>query len=150
MWKEKLNEIVQEKQLYGEKTNNGASKDETKSFNKKVKKELGGFLPKAYMDILEIVNGIEFNGIILYGIDENEMGEVPNQPIHGLLKYNKIWYENEWQRKYIFLGEGNISWYVYDKHRNKYFELDNPSGSESKEFTHFEDMFENLLSDASL
>ena len=37
-----------------------------------------------------------------------------NQSINGMIENNKIWYENEWQKKYLFLGESDISWYVYD------------------------------------
>lgn len=51
-------------------------------------------------------------------------------------------------KKYIFIGESNISWYVYDLVENKYFELDNPSGRENAQFSSLECMIENLLSDA--
>lgn len=68
--------------------------------------------------------------------------------INGLIEYNKIWYENEWQKKYIFIGESNISWYVYDFAECKYVELDNPSGRENEVFSSLEYMVEKILSDA--
>lgn len=48
----------------------------------------------------------------------------------------------------MFLGESDISWYVYDISTEKYYELDNPSGSVMEEFNSFEYMFERMLSDA--
>lgn len=148
MWKEKLKEIIQERAIYGEKVNNGALEKEINALNKKVSEELNINLPNEYIKVLEIINGIEFNGFILYGIDEELLEKLPNQRINGLLKFNKIWYNNEWQQQYIFLGESNISWYVYDCLTKKYYELDNPSGTVCEEFSDCESMINKLLNDA--
>lgn len=148
MWKDKLQEIIQEKKIYGEKVNIGATEEEIGMFFEKVKAELNVDLPNDYANILELVNGLEFNGFILYGIDQILLSKQPNQSINGLIEYNKIWYENEWQKKYIFIGESNISWYVYDFAECKYAELDNPSGRENEVFSSLEDMVEKILSDA--
>ena len=148
MWKDKLQEIVQEKKIYGEKVNIGATEEEIEIFFKEAKAELNVDLPDDYAKILGLVNGLEFNGFILYGIDQHLFSKQPNQSINGLIEYNKIWYENEWQKKYIFIGESNISWYVYDLVECQYLELDNPSGRENGVFSSLECMVEKLLSDA--
>ena len=148
MWKDKLQEIIQEKKIYGEKVNIGATEEEIEIFFKEAKAELNVDLPNDYANILELVNGLEFNGFILYGIDESLLNKQPNQSINGLIEYNKIWYENEWQKKYVFIGESNISWYVYDCAECKYVELDNPSGRENEVFSSLEYMVEKILSDA--
>lgn len=148
MRKDKLQEIIQEKNLYGEKVNIGATESEIELFLTETKTELNVDLPIDYVKILEYVNGLEFNGFILYGIDKDLLSMQPNQSINGLIEYNKIWYENEWQKKYIFIGESNISWYVYDMVECRYLELDNPSGRENEVFSSLECMVEKLLSDA--
>ena len=148
MWKERLEEIRQEEKRYGADINGGISEEEAQEFIKAVKDELGIVLPEEYLKILRIVNGIEFNGFILYGVDEPLLKESPNQHINGLIDCNKVWYENEWQKQYLFLGEGSISWYVYDLKTKKYCELDNPSGELSEEFDDFERMLDKMLEDA--
>ena len=148
MWKDKLQEIIQEKKIYGEKVNIGATEEEIEIFFKEAKAELPVDFPNDYANILELVNGLEFNGFILYGIDQILLSKQPNQRIYGLIEYNKIWYENEWQKKYVFIGESNISWYVYDFTECKYVELDNPSGRENEVFSSLEYMVEKILSDA--
>ena len=112
------------------------------------KEKLGVERPKEYLDILSKVNGIEFNGFILYGVDEYLLEHEINQSIYGLVDLNKIWYENEEQKKYLFLGESNISWYVYEYKNKIFIELDNPSGRESNKFNSFYEMFNKLLVDA--
>lgn len=107
-------------------------------------------LPTEYGDFLKKVNGLEFNGFILYGIDDVFLEKKTNQHINGLISFNQIWYENEDQKKYLFLGESNISWYVYDTNNERYIELDNPSGREMVVFKELDKMLEKILSDSLL
>ena len=55
MWKDKLQEIIQEKKIYGEKVNIGATEEEIGMFFKEVKAELNVDLPNDYANILELV-----------------------------------------------------------------------------------------------
>lgn len=150
MWKESLERIIQEGKKYGEEINNGISEEEIELFIKNVEKELNLTLPDDYIEILRAVNGIEFNGMILYGVDEPILKEIPKQHVNGLIDSNKVWYENKWQKQYLFLGEDSISWYVYDLKTKKYYELDNPSGEISAEFEDFEQMVDKMFEDSLL
>ncbi len=150
MWNIKVAEIVEEKILYGVEVNAGASEMELAKLKKHVRSDLEKDLPNEYISILKIMNGLEFNGFILYGIDEEFLEEIPKQPINGLISFNKDWYENEDQKKYLFLGESNSSWYVYDTKKKQYIELDNPSGQEMSKYNNFYKMLENMLSDSLL
>ena len=94
------------------------------------------------------MNGIEFNGFILYGIDSTILDNEPKQSINGFIDNNKVWHENEWQRKYIFFGDSNTSWYTYDLSTNKYYELDKPSGEIVDEFDAIDLLVDKLLGDA--
>lgn len=148
MWKESLEEIIQEEKRYGQEINQGISEEEAALFAKAVEDNLNITLPKDYIKVLREVNGIEFNGIILYGVDEPILKEVPDRHVNGLIDCNKVWYENEWQKQYLFLGESSISWYVYDLKTQKYYELDNPSGEIGEEFISFEQMLDKMFEDA--
>lgn len=148
MWKIKLEELIQQKRLFGENVNIGATEQKIHLFIKTVKDELNIDLPNEYIEVLRIINGMEFNGFILYGIDQRLLDEQQNEKIYGLIEYNKLWYENEWNKQYIFLGESDISWYVYDLTAYKFCELDNPSGTEMEKFNNLDHMVEKLLIDA--
>ena len=87
---------------------------------------------------------------LFYTVQMKYYQKKPNQHINGLISINQIWYENEDQKKYLFLGESNISWYVYDTNIEQYIELDNPSGREMVEFEKFDEMLGKILSDSLL
>ncbi len=174
MWEDNLKKVIDEKKMYDEEVNSGASKEEiarlieeaNKKLNVEIPKEyldiiskingieFNGFIlygvPKEYLDIISKINGIEFNGFILYGVDEYLLEHQINQSIYGLVDSNQIWYENEEQKKYLFLGESNISWYVYEYKKKCFIELDNPSGRESNKFNSFYEIFNKILIDAAM
>ena len=102
MWKECLEEIRQEEKRYGKDINCGISEEEAGTFIKAVKDELGIALPEEYLKILRTINGIQYNGFILYGVDEPLLNEAPNQHINGLIDCNKVWYENNGKNNIFF------------------------------------------------
>ena len=106
---------------------------------------LGEDLPQAYLDMLKVVNGFEFNGTF-YGIDEELLDYKPKQEINGVLDLNEIWHENEWPEGYIFIGDDSISWYVFFSKKGEYYVLDRPSGDIVETYSSFEEIFESLLS----
>lgn len=148
MWKDNLEKIRQEQKQYDTDINGGISEKEARVFIKKVKKEFKAALPEAYLNVLKVVNGVEYNGFILYGVDESILKSEPTQAVNGFIDNNEILYEDEWEKHYLFLGESSMSLYAYDVEAKKYYELDNPSGDVCEEFPDFEQMFDKLLQDA--
>ena len=148
MFEEKLNKICEISESFGIKQNKGANKSEIVNFTKAVKKELDIDIPQQYIVFLKIINGFEFNGFIVYGIDTYLLDKCHIQSINGLIENNKIWHKNPWQKRYIFFGDSNISWYVYDLILLKYCELDKPSGNLINSYDSFEHMLNTVLEDA--
>jgi len=148
MWKDFLNKIIIEKKSYGEKVNLGAEDDDILALCKETKNIFNSNIPLSYIDFLKNINGLEFNGYIIYGIDQKLLKTTPNQKIYGFIEQNKILHENSKLQNYLFLGNSGISWYVYDLILNKFFELDSPSGEVIEEFNDFELLLEKMLSES--
>lgn len=142
-----VNQIKQEMEKYSEKINDGATDNEIKVFTNEVREKLNIKLPQEYYQVLKIVNGLEFNGFIIYGIDENLLKKNTNQHINGFIDNNLICYDNEWLKQYIFFGESDISWYVYDILSKMYFEIDRPSEEKMFSFNDLTDMVKKILTD---
>lgn len=88
---------------------------------------------KDYEEFLKIQNGFEFDGLIFYGTTDFE---------NDLIDMNKTW---DWQgesfdHRYLFLGDADISWFVYDIRENSFAELDKPSGELIETFNDFDNM----------
>ncbi|MGD7007013.1 YrhA family protein [Metabacillus sp. 84] len=86
-----------------------------------------------YEKLLNLVNGIEFNGLVIYNADLNDEN-------NGFIAANEIWRENEWESNYLFFGDANISWYCLDVDKRVYLELDKPSGEVLEKYINFQAM----------
>ena len=148
MWKEKLQQIKNMNEMFGEEINDGATEHEIQSFLEVLENSINVEKIRPYINLLKEVNGLEFNGFIFYGIDSNLLDNEPKQSINGFIDNNEVWHENEWQKKYVFLGDSNTSWYTYDEVVNKYYELDKPSGDIVQEFENIELLVDKLFGDA--
>ena len=128
-------------------TDSGAPEEIISSWASQVQNTLGVRPPQEFLDVLRHANGFEWNGFILYGVDRSSFPTVPEYSVYGLIEQNEIWYEVENQRACLFLGESNISWYVWEIATGRYLELDNPSGQEMTVFDSCAEMLEKLLDD---
>ncbi|RAS80491.1 SMI1 / KNR4 family protein [Priestia endophytica] len=146
MWKQHLLEIKKIEEKYNNSLRDEASQQEirnlTKSFNEKFK---ASSLPKQYLNFLHIVNGLQFNGLNIYGVDEGLSDIKSEESIEGIMEMNELWHENAEMRKYIFFGDADISWYCYDMNENVYVELDKPSGMIVDSFDDFDSMLKSAL-----
>ena len=149
MWRKLLEAVGEERERFGlGPVNPGAPAEALSSWADRVREVLGVRPPREWLDILAQVDGLEWNGFILYGADREFFA--PPGEVYGLIEQNEIWYEVDSQRAYLFLGESNISWYVYQIKTGRYLELDNPSGEEMEAFPSCEALLEKLLRDCLL
>ncbi|WP_270998661.1 YrhA family protein [Listeria seeligeri] len=111
-----------------------ASVSEIEKFKEWAVEKFGEKVPwEKYIPFLEEVNSIEFNGIFLYGID-------PNDSNLDIIENNEIWHDVEGNKKYLFFGDGDISWYVWDSEIDEFQELDKPSGEVYEVYDNLNDM----------
>ncbi len=149
MWKDKLKKVQDISSKFSVScTKPGAPMEVIKPWLTRVQEITGVMPPNELTDVLLHTNGFEWNGHILYGVDRDSFPTPPEYSVYGLIEQNEIWYEVEEQKAYLFLGEGSISWYVYEIATGRYLELDNPSGREVGAFSSFSELFEKLLDDS--
>ncbi len=102
-------------------------------------------MPKQYIQFLEKVNGLDFDALVIYGVDRHILGDVTGEEVYGFIETNEIWYENEWQKQYIFFGDSDTGWYCFDIFKELYVELDKPSGEIMSKYCDFNSMLEDAL-----
>lgn len=150
MWKEKLETIKKEMELYQEKTNFGIGDEKILvRFQREVRKEFGYELPIDYLDFFRHINGFEYNGFVLYQIDEHLIKDTPiHQHVDGFIDTNQIWYETEANKESIFIGDSNISFWVYSFREKMYYELDKPvTDNIINKFENINELLEQFFSD---
>ncbi|WP_312756125.1 YrhA family protein [Rummeliibacillus suwonensis] len=145
-WKDLLTKIEKIEKKYGSSLRNPASYTEIKKMNHNIQWKLGNIvLPESYIEFLRRINGLDFNGLVIYGVDEVLLDKEVDEDIHGFIETNELWHENDWQKRYLFFGDSDTAWYGYDLKESIYVELDKPSGTLIQSFESFDSMLIDAL-----
>ncbi|KAF2426699.1 YrhA family protein [Bacillus subtilis] len=146
MWVNLLEEIRKIEAKYGDELNSPVTDQEIRNFEEAV---LGKFpvneIPLEYKKFLQTVNGLDFNGLVIYGLDQELLREENNEEVYGFIETNEQWHENDEQKKYLFFGDSDTAWYCLDVIENEYLELDKPSGTLMNKFNDFNAMLADAL-----
>ncbi|RJS53118.1 MULTISPECIES: YrhA family protein [Bacillus subtilis group] len=146
MWVNLLEEIRKTEAKYGDELNSPVTDQEIRNFEEAV---LGKFpvneIPLEYKKFLQTVNGLDFNGLVIYGLDQELLREENNEEVYGFIETNEQWHENDEQKKYLFFGDSDTAWYCLDVIENEYLELDKPSGTLMNKFNDFNAMLADAL-----
>ncbi|HDR7622785.1 TPA: SMI1/KNR4 family protein [Bacillus mycoides] len=145
MWKNLILEIEKIEKSFNDKLNTPATDTEVHRLRKHVKEKFNVDLPSEYEEFLKTVNGLDFNGLVIYGVDPSLLDTERGELISGLIDTNEIWYENEFQKEYLFLGDSNIAWFCKNLSDGTYLELDKPSGTVMETYSNFNTMIEEAL-----
>lgn len=108
----------------------------------------GLHVPTEFTAFWQAQNGLEFDGNVFYHADSvlsNHIDPMDPATNNAIIASNIIWHENDEFSQYIFLGDGNINWFVYDAESKNYLILDKPSGDAVQVFETFEDFFSSYL-----
>ena len=99
MWREQVNHFSKIREKRNRKLNLPTNENELLRFRKSVVEKFGrNVLPQQYYEFLQTVNGIEFNGLRIYGIDQDFLDSEPLHQVESfanvLLRYimREIWY----------------------------------------------------------
>ncbi|MFJ9292091.1 YrhA family protein [Bacillus halotolerans] len=146
MWVNLLEEIRKTEAKYGDELNSPVTDQEIRNFEEAV---LGKFpvneIPLEYKKFLQTVNGLDFNGLVIYGLDQELLREENDEEVYGFIETNEQWHENDEQKKYLFFGDSDTAWYCLDVIENEYLELDKPSGTLMNRYDDFDAMLADAL-----
>lgn len=127
-------------QSWGEKLAPPATASELKEFSDKVLSRYSINLPEDYISFLRIVNGLEFNGLVIYGTKNSELDPAAspldffemNESIQKALKARAI--------DVVAIGEDSTGVITYEKRNDQFQYRDRIGLDRSEPFLSFEDM----------
>lgn len=111
----------------------------------RTKRELIIEIPPTYVHFLKEVNGLNWNGLTIYGTETLPLLDTKDIDLLGLVEANEIWREYEENKAYVYYGEGNISRYGLKISTGEYVERDKPGHDEFEIYKNFEAMLTKIL-----
>jgi len=105
-----INQIREKKKNYNRQTQLGLSEHKFSHLVKNTADILNYELPYIYLKLLEITDGIDHNGIVIYASETADINGRPDRQIEGVIKANKLWREGENENIFVFAESGD---YLY-------------------------------------
>lgn len=122
------------------------TEDKLEAFKKRVAFTLSYTLPQAYLDILAITDGLDWNGVVLYA-SETRMRDNEELDIQGLLEANiqlRLAYTPD--KDFIYFAESGIDAFRHNLVANKFEISDRVVGTSVYEtFDTADELFQRLL-----
>jgi hypothetical protein len=148
-WRKQVSQISKIREKRNRKLNLPNNENELSRFRKSVVEKFGeDVLPQQYYEFLQTVNGIEFNGLKIYGIDQIFLDSKPINQLDSFFDANETWESIKDEDELIFFGDSDIAWYCYNVSKKSFVELDKPSGERMETFCDFDTMLESGFSAA--
>ncbi|OJE51172.1 SMI1 / KNR4 family protein [Bacillus proteolyticus] len=149
MWREQVSQITKIREKRNRRLNLPTNENELSRFHKSGVEKFGkDILPQQYYEFLQTVNGIEFNGLKIYGIDQNVLDSKPVNQVDSFFNANETWESIKDEDELVFFGDSDIAWYCYNVSKKSFVELDKPSGEHMETFCDFDTMLESAFSAA--
>lgn len=107
MLHDQLKQIAKKLDNYGEKLQPSATVKEIEYLRNLVKKRFNAVLPEQYINFLRTVNGLDFNGLVIYRADSPSRDSSAADAVYGFVETNEIWHENEFQKTGQTIGHSD-------------------------------------------
>lgn len=92
----------------GEVVQAGADESRIAALRAALQREFGATLPEDYAALLRRSDGVDFDGLVLYGSAQSVASPGPGGFWQGLIAANKLWREGPGHEKWLVLGETDI------------------------------------------
>lgn len=102
-------------------------------------------LPEGYARLLGRVNGVDFDGIVLYGAGHTEVQPGPGGFWQGLAEANGLWRDGPGRDGYLVLGETDIDLLTVDPDGRRPVLRDKVSNDVAEEFASVDEAIGRLL-----
>ncbi|HEX8656249.1 MAG TPA: YrhA family protein [Hymenobacter sp.] len=145
-----LRQIHMRDAQFGGKLQPAADAEDLASLTKRVQDRFNYSLPTAYLNILAVADGMDFNGHTLYASKTHPLQGEENLLLQGLVEINEFWqdYAGNHDHHLIVFGETGDDLYLFDKRAQKFHVTDKVSGDVYQDFDTFEDLSQQFFKDA--
>lgn len=112
-WQSLLSAIQDEMRTYGLSTQPACDDKAIESLSKNVVEQFKVELPASYKAFLRHVNGLDWNGLVLYASARSQLAGFADRSIEGIIEANTLHRDDVGLKDYLALGEDGTVLYAY-------------------------------------
>jgi hypothetical protein len=112
MFRELLERVGQEQRRYGSALQPPSTEQQVQRVIERARVELGAELPVEYLDLLRLTNGLDWNGVVLYGTETLAIVGHADRTIAGVIDANLGFRDDERFQDLLVLGSDGMNLYT--------------------------------------
>ena len=128
----------------------GCSQEQIEKLRRQVQTVLLGRVPEDYLAFLRLMNGLDYNGLSIYGNETHPMVDRPQVTISGIVDANEDFRNSPSYEKYLLFGEFPPVLYASDLTGTKFGSFDQTSLGQIDTYSPFEEMLDAALTGAKI
>lgn len=132
---------------FGDSLQPAASTEDLQALATQVRELFGYTLPTAYLQLLAIADGVDFNGYTLYGSKTRQLQGEETIQLQGFVEINEFWqeYVDNGDHHLLMFGETGDDLYLFDQRAQQFHFTDKVSGDVYQAFGTFEELAEQFF-----
>lgn len=145
-----LRQIADRDAPFGGKMQRPATAEDLDVLSKRVQEQFNYSLPAAYLSLLAVADGVDFNGFTLYASHTQPLQGEEKIALQGFAEINEFWqeYADNQDHHLLMFGETGDDLYLFDQRAQTYQVTDKVSGDAYQTFDTFEELAEQLFKNA--
>lgn len=145
MYDELLQNIRAQATSYGEVLQPPCSAGSIELLRTRVQKELGVELPEEYVQFLKKVNGLDWNGLVVYASERSQIVGYRDRFIEGVVEGNLSYRALDSMNDFLVFGEDGVALYVLELCDRSYQIITTAGLTVLETFPAFEDLLTNAM-----
>ena len=109
-----IQQVASDQAKHGEVQQGAATLDQIAQAEAEVRDRFGAILPADFVSFLARSNGIDYNGLVLYGASQSEAAPGANGFWQGVVAANTAWRDGPGHDGYLVLGETDMDLLTVD------------------------------------
>jgi hypothetical protein len=120
MYQQLLDRVAEEQRRFGSEPQPPATEDQLQRVVEDGSKELRAELPDDYLQFLQLTNGLDWNGVVIYGAGRNPIAAHPDRSISDIVEMNRNYRDDPRFGDLLVLGSNGMDIYTYRISANRY------------------------------
>ena len=136
--------LAEVEESLGAKLQPPCSAEQVESLRARARAELAAELPSGYTELLCLTDGIEWDGLTIYGSRTSPAVDKPEYSIPGFVEANRRWREYDPNGSFLFFGEADDDMFVFNLSESRY-EITERQSRVIETFRTFEELLAEAL-----
>ncbi len=143
-----LNVIAIEQKAAGESVEHGASADQISKVSQLLREEFALDLPESYAEILQLRNGIDYNGTVFYSANHSPENPSASGFWQGLVPANAAWRDEDGNKALLILGDNSMDFFAFNPATKRFGRHDRVTGELIEQFSNAKEMVQSAIESA--